>query len=86
LALAKITVKIVVIGAGAWGTGLAISAANHRAAQHQVILWAHRADHAQTMGVQRENQRYLPGLALHPRCRSAQNRWASCCNGMRMHN
>ena len=66
MALAKITVKIVVIGAGAWGTGLAISAANHRAAQHQVILWAHRADHAQTMGVQRENQRYLPGLALPP--------------------
>lgn len=58
--------KIVVIGAGAWGTGLALSAANNVAAQHQVVLWTRSPAHAQALQAQHENQRYLPGLALPP--------------------
>jgi glycerol-3-phosphate dehydrogenase (NAD(P)+) len=58
--------KIVVIGAGAWGTGLALSAANNVAASHQVVLWTHRQAQAQALQTQRENQRYLPGPRFPP--------------------
>ena len=57
--------KIVVLGAGAWGTALAMSAAAH-AACHEVTLWARDAPQAQAMQVKRQNQRYLPGLAFPP--------------------
>ncbi|MES2423814.1 MAG: NAD(P)H-dependent glycerol-3-phosphate dehydrogenase, partial [Pseudomonadota bacterium] len=56
--------KIVVLGAGAWGTALAISAA--RAPQHAVQLWARDADQASAMQAGRENARYLPGIAFPP--------------------
>jgi len=52
--------KILVIGAGAWGTALAVSGAS----RHQVTLWAR--DAAQLAGLRsaRVNARYLPGIAL----------------------
>src|SRR6187402_3509754 len=52
--------KILVIGAGAWGTALAVSSAS----RHQVTLWAR--DAAQLAGLKSEhtNARYLPGIAL----------------------
>lgn len=56
--------KIIVFGAGAWGTALAISASSNALAKHQVTLWARDAQQAALMQVQRENQRYLPGVAL----------------------
>ena len=56
--------KIIVFGAGAWGTALAISASSKPLAKHQVTLWARDAQQAALMQVQRENQRYLPGVAL----------------------
>lgn len=56
--------KIVVIGAGAWGTALAVSAANQAEGGHAVSLWARDAAQAQAMQAQAENQRYLPGTAL----------------------
>jgi glycerol-3-phosphate dehydrogenase (NAD(P)+) len=54
--------KILVIGAGAWGTALAVSSAS----RHQVTLWAR--DGAQLAGLRsaRTNARYLPGIALPP--------------------
>ncbi len=48
--------KIAVLGAGAWGTALAINAG----ARHDVTLWARDAHQAQTMHTQRTNARYLP--------------------------
>ncbi len=57
--------KIIVIGAGAWGTALAISASRHPAG-HAVMLWARDAAQAQAMQASRENTRYLPGAALPP--------------------
>lgn len=54
--------NILVVGAGAWGTALAISAARHF--DHQVVLWARDAAQAQAMAQQRENARYLPGIPL----------------------
>jgi len=53
--------KIIVIGAGAWGTAMAMSAAAHPAG-HAVSLWARDAAQAAIMADARENARYLPGL------------------------
>jgi glycerol-3-phosphate dehydrogenase (NAD(P)+) len=50
--------KIIVIGAGAWGTALAISAA--RSPAHEVILLARDAQQAALMQDVRCNARYLP--------------------------
>ena len=58
--------KIVVIGAGAWGTALAVSAAGHRQAEHAVTLWARDAAQAAAMQTTQENRRYLAGVALPP--------------------
>ena len=48
--------RISVIGAGAWGTALAIAAAR----RHRVLLWARDAAQAQQMAAERRNERYLP--------------------------
>ena len=58
--------KIVVFGAGAWGTALAVSAASNPLAQHSVTLWARDAAQATALRAQRENVRYLPGITLPP--------------------
>ena len=58
--------KVVVLGAGAWGTALAVSAASNPLAQHAVTLWARDAAQADALQAQRENVRYLPGIALPP--------------------
>ena len=55
--------KIIVLGAGAWGTALAISAAR-RAPSHQVKLWARDVALVKTLQTTRTNSRYLPGVAL----------------------
>ena len=54
--------RLVVIGAGAWGTALAISLA--RKDEHTVCLWAHEADVAQKIGEGRVNERFLPSVKL----------------------
>jgi glycerol-3-phosphate dehydrogenase (NAD(P)+) len=59
--------KIVVLGAGAWGTALAVSAAANPLAQHAVTLAARDVHQVQAMKHHRENTRYLPGIALPPR-------------------
>ncbi|MEL7255830.1 MAG: NAD(P)H-dependent glycerol-3-phosphate dehydrogenase [Pseudomonadota bacterium] len=51
---------ITVMGAGAFGTALAISLS----AQHDVTLWARDAGHAQEMRRTRANARRLPGVTL----------------------
>lgn len=55
--------KILVLGAGAWGTALSVSAA----ARHDLTLWARDPQQASTLRADRENPRYLPGIALPPR-------------------
>jgi len=52
--------NIAVLGAGAWGTALAISLARH----HELTLWARDPAQAAALQAQRENERYLPGLAF----------------------
>ncbi|MBQ0131843.1 MAG: NAD(P)-dependent glycerol-3-phosphate dehydrogenase, partial [Comamonas sp.] len=55
--------NLIVIGAGAWGTALAIGAARHTAGHH-VTLWARNAQQVQEMQASRSNARYLPGMAF----------------------
>ena len=57
------SLKIAVIGAGAWGTALAISASRHSAG-HAVQLWTRDAAVAQDMQTRRLNERYLPGIEI----------------------
>lgn len=52
--------KILVLGAGAWGTAVAVSAS----ARHAVTLWARDTRQAQALAASRENNRYLPGIRL----------------------
>ena len=52
--------KILVFGAGAWGTALAVSAAT----RHEVTLWARDPAQAAAIDAVRENRRYLAGIAL----------------------
>ncbi len=52
---------IAVIGAGSWGTALAMVLAENGNA---VRLWDHNDDQVEAMKRDRENQRYLPGISL----------------------
>jgi glycerol-3-phosphate dehydrogenase (NAD(P)+) len=52
--------RVGVLGAGAWGTALAISLAN----EHAVALWARSATHADALARARENLRYLPDCPI----------------------
>ncbi|MFM6985216.1 MAG: NAD(P)H-dependent glycerol-3-phosphate dehydrogenase [Hydrogenophaga sp.] len=52
---------ILVLGAGAWGTALAIHAAAQTGDHRRVTLWARDAVQVRDMAARRENARYLPG-------------------------
>ena len=52
---------LAVIGAGAWGTTLAITYARHG---HSVILLTRAEAHARALHDTRENERYLPGVRI----------------------
>lgn len=56
--------KITVLGAGAWGTALAMAAASPAGGVHQVQLWARNAEQAQRLQAERCNARYLPDLGF----------------------
>ena len=51
--------NIMVLGAGAWGTALAVAAASHAGAGHQVQLWVRNAVQAAQMQATREHDYYL---------------------------
>lgn len=52
--------KITILGAGAWGTALAITLAR----KHDVVLWGRNAQAMEEANRQRENKPYLPGFPL----------------------
>jgi glycerol-3-phosphate dehydrogenase (NAD(P)+) len=55
--------SVLVIGAGGWGTALAILLANKG---HEVWLWGRNAEQMKEMEENRINSIYLPGIALPP--------------------
>ncbi|WP_231557322.1 NAD(P)H-dependent glycerol-3-phosphate dehydrogenase [Deinococcus sp. YIM 77859] len=57
----RMGLNVPVLGAGGWGTALAVAAV--RAGQ-QATLWARRADFAAQLARERENREYLPGVEL----------------------
>jgi glycerol-3-phosphate dehydrogenase (NAD(P)+) len=63
-----VTDQIGVIGAGAWGTTLAVMLA---AGERPVTIWAHTAEAADQLATERQNRRYLPGVTLPPNVRVA---------------
>ncbi len=52
---------IAVLGAGSWGTALALVLADN---DHNVRLWGHNAKHIEEINRTRMNQKYLPNIAL----------------------
>ena len=59
----RMSSRIAILGAGSWGTALAISLAH---GGHDVRLWARRAEAAAEMGRTRRNEPYLPGAEIPP--------------------
>lgn len=53
--------NLTVLGAGAWGTALALILAQNR---HRVTLWGHDPGRLAEIANRRENLRYLPGITL----------------------
>jgi glycerol-3-phosphate dehydrogenase (NAD(P)+) len=58
--------QVGVIGAGAWGTTLAVLLSD---AQRPVSLWTRSADSAERLAHGRTNERYLPGVVFPPNLR-----------------
>ncbi len=58
--------QVGVIGAGAWGTTLAVLLAD---AQRPVSLWTHTSQEAERLAHARSNDRYLPGVVFPPNLR-----------------
>lgn len=54
--------RIVVLGAGAWGTAIALSL--HRRGGHRVTLWSHSVEEAREIADAGENILFLPGFPL----------------------
>ena len=55
--------RVVVLGAGSWGTTVAALAAG----RHPTVLWARDEEVADEINDQRTNHSYLPGFTLPPR-------------------
>jgi glycerol-3-phosphate dehydrogenase (NAD(P)+) len=55
--------KIAILGAGSWGTALAVVFSRTRK-PHELSLWVHSAALAGSLHLHRENNAYLPGVSL----------------------
>ena len=70
--------RIGIIGAGAWGTALALAA---RRAGREVVLWARDPELAKEIETRHRNPRYLPEIPLDPEIRAtAELAEAAACD------
>ncbi len=67
--------EIAVIGAGAWGTGIAIVLGRKDA--HRVRVWAHESDVCESINQRHVNDRFLAGARI-PDSVTASNDLAAC--------
>ena len=70
--------KLLIVGAGAWGTALAVQAAS----RHEVTLWARDASLVQALQHQRVNARYLPSVVLPPSLRLSHASFSDALSGV----
>jgi len=65
--------RIAIIGAGAWGTGLAIVLGRNEthhgrhSVRHNVRLWANEPEVTESIASNRINERFLPGSSCQNR-------------------
>jgi len=55
--------KVAVIGAGSWGTAIAMVLSGKRV---PTVLWGHNKEHQAALAKDRENKKYLPGFTFPP--------------------
>jgi glycerol-3-phosphate dehydrogenase (NAD(P)+) len=76
--------RVVIVGAGSWGTTfakvLADSAADRGEPDPQIVLWARRPEVAEAITTRHENPDYLPDIEL-PRCLTATTDLAAAVVG-----
>jgi glycerol-3-phosphate dehydrogenase (NAD(P)+) len=70
--------EIAVIGAGAWGTGIAIVLG--RKGTHHIRLWAHETDVCESITQWRVNEKFLPGRQI-PHSVTASNDFPATLKG-----
>lgn len=63
--------KMLIVGAGAWGTALAVHAANLHGPDHVVTLWARDPVLLRALRSEHRNSRYLPGVTVPPQLQLA---------------
>lgn len=56
--------KIAVLGAGAWGTALAINFLKNSDSRHEITLWTKDPDHCVELLQEHTNRQFLPGFSL----------------------
>lgn len=64
------TKRIAIVGAGSWGTALAVVAAR---AGHEVVLWSRDAEIVNSINEDRINSRYLTAIAIPGRVSATNN-------------
>ena len=62
--------RVAIIGAGSWGTALALLLAGKGI---DTSLWGHRAEHVHALKEERENRAYLPGFLFPPLLRPTES-------------
>jgi glycerol-3-phosphate dehydrogenase (NAD(P)+) len=67
-------IAITVLGAGSYGTALAVSLARNG---HRTLIWGHEADHMERLQQDRENKEFLPGVKF-PELLTAEADLATC--------
>jgi 1-acyl-sn-glycerol-3-phosphate acyltransferase len=66
-----VNARVAFIGAGSWGTATASLVA--RKDEYDTVLWARRAELAETINLYHENPEYLPGLELPEQLRATND-------------